>query len=100
MISVGLIQLPHFYGGNYSRPPECYPLGLGYISNVLTENDIKHSGIDLWGFQYTEEQALGLIDFSQFDFLGISAYATQYKYLKKFSLALKEKYPGKLIICG
>lgn len=100
MISIGLIQLPHFYGDNYSRPPECYPLGLGYISNVLTENNITHAGIDLWGLQYSAEQALGLIDFSQFDFLGISAYATQYKYLKKFSLAVKEKYPGKPIICG
>ena len=100
MISVGLIQLPHHYGGNYSRPPECYPLGLGYISNVLTENNIKHVGIDLWGLGYSPEQALELIDFSQFDFLGISAYATQYKYLKTFSLALKERYPGKPILCG
>jgi len=100
MISVGLIQLPHFYGDNSSRSPECYPLGLGYISNVLTENNITHAGIDLWELQYSAEQALGRINFSQFDFFGISAYATQYKYLKKFSLLLKEKYPEKPIICG
>ena len=100
MISIGLIQLPHFYGKNSSRPPECYPLGLGYISNALTESNITHAGIDLWGPQYSEEQALEQIDFSQFNYLGISAYATQYKYLKKFSLLLKKKYPEKPIICG
>jgi anaerobic magnesium-protoporphyrin IX monomethyl ester cyclase len=99
-MKVALIQLPHFYGESNSRPPECYPLGLGYISNVLTEQNIEHVGIDLWGLQYTESQALERIDFSPFDFIGISAYATQYKYLKNFSLALKKKYPEKPIICG
>lgn len=99
-MNIGLIQLPHFYGGNYSRPPECYPLGLGYISNALTENNINHAGIDLWGLQYSEEQALEQIDFSPFDLVGISAYATQYKYLKNFSSAFRKRYPGTPIICG
>jgi len=98
--SIALVQLPHFYNEKYSRPPECYPLGLGYISSALKEHGIEHDGVDLWGLQYTVDEALELIDFGKFDFIGISAYATQYKYLKSFTLGLKRKYPGKPIICG
>lgn len=100
MIAIGLIQLPHFYGNNASRSPECYPLGLGYISNVLKKNNITHAAIDLWGLQYSVAQAMENVDYSSFEYLGISAYATQYKYLKEFSLALKNRYPEKTIICG
>ncbi|MBI5887054.1 MAG: cobalamin B12-binding domain-containing protein, partial [Deltaproteobacteria bacterium] len=97
---VALIQLPHFYGNGLSRPPECYPLGLGYISNCLADEGIAHDAIDLWGLQYTMEEALEKIDYSKYDFLGISAYATQYGYLKEFSLGLKKRRPDTPVICG
>ena len=99
-MNIALIQLPHFYGDGNSRPPTCFPLGLGYISNVLSDNGIQHVGIDLWNLGYTEQEAVDKIDFSQFDFLGISAYSTQYKYLKNFSLRLKKQHPHKPIVCG
>ncbi len=99
-MKVALIQLPHFYGNGESRPPECYPLGLGYISNSLRAAGIVHKGIDLWGMQYSPSEALAKVDFSGYDFFGISAYVTQYKYLKEFSLRLKERYPDTPIICG
>jgi radical SAM superfamily enzyme YgiQ (UPF0313 family) len=99
-MKIALIQLPHFYGSGHSRPPECYPLGLGYISTCLTENRIAHEGVDLWSLGYTEDQAVEKIDFSRFDLFGISAYSTQYKYLKNFSLSLKQRYPAIPIVCG
>jgi anaerobic magnesium-protoporphyrin IX monomethyl ester cyclase len=99
-MKIALIQLPHFYGNGLSRPPECYPLGLGYISRHLTDNRIQHEGVDLWSLGYTEQEAIKKLDLSKFDFFGISAYSTQYKYLKNFSLLLKKRYPDTPILCG
>lgn len=99
-MKVALIQLPHFYGDGLSRPPECYPLGLGYISNFLYDSGISHNAIDLWGMQYNVEETLKKVDFSGYNFFCISAYVTQYKYLKELSLKLKELWPRVPIICG
>lgn len=99
-MNIALIQLPHFYGDNLSRIAENYPLGLGYLSNVLNDNEIPHETIDLWGPQLDVKGALESTDFSRFSFVCISAYITQYKYLKQFSLALKDRYPDIPIICG
>ena len=82
------------------EPAECYPLGLGYLSSVLALHNISHEGIDLWGSQLSEEQAIEKINFAWFDFIGISAYSTQYKYLKGFTQKLKKHYPQAPIICG
>lgn len=92
--------MPHFYGDNNSRPPAHYPNGLGYISSVLSAHGIEHSGINLWECELTVDEAINAFDYSLFSALGISAYSTQYKYLKEFSLKLKERYPGIPIICG
>jgi anaerobic magnesium-protoporphyrin IX monomethyl ester cyclase len=99
-VNVALVQLPHFYGHGKSRPPENYPLGLGYLSAVLTKRGVAHTGIDLWGPGLTVEQALERVDFSAFDVIGVSAYSTQYSYLKPFTLGLKERYPNAPIVCG
>lgn len=99
-MNIALIQLPHFYGNGLSRPPECFPLGLGYLSTILGDHGIPHEAIDLWGAQLSVAEALERIDFSRFDFFCISAYSTQYRYLKEFSLALKERHGEVPIICG
>ena len=98
-MKIALIQLPHFYGEN-SRPPANYPNGLGYISSVLSVNGIENGGINLWEREMTVDQAMSAFDYSKYDVLGISAYSTQYKYLKEFSLRLKSQYPDTPIICG
>lgn len=99
-MKIALIQLPHFYGENYSRPPAHYPNGLGYISAILSSNGIDHDGINLWERELSVDQAINNFDYSKYDVFGISAYSTQYKYLKEFSLKLKSQYPNIPIICG
>lgn len=99
-MKVALIQLPHFYGAGYSRPPTSYPLGLGYLSSALRGSGIAHEGVNIWEKGLTAEDAVRDTDFSPFDFLCISAYSTQYKYFKPFVALLKRKYPRKPIICG
>jgi anaerobic magnesium-protoporphyrin IX monomethyl ester cyclase len=99
-MKIALIQLPHFYGHNDSRPPSSYPNGLGYISAVLSINGIEHGGINLWEREMSVDQAMSAFDYSKYDVLGISAYSTQYRYLKEFSLRLKAQYPDIPIICG
>ena len=99
-MNVILVQLPHFFGAGQSRLPECYPLGLGYISSVLTQHKIDHAGLNLWEKQWPARQAAENFDFSDFDVIAIGAYSTQYQYLKEFSLLLKKRYPDKPILCG
>jgi anaerobic magnesium-protoporphyrin IX monomethyl ester cyclase len=99
-MNVALVQLPHFYGQGQSRPPENYPLGLGYLSAVLAQHGVAHEGVDLWAPGLTVEAALKSIDFSRFDVIGVSAYSTQYSYLKPFTLGLRERYPDIPIVCG
>lgn len=99
-MKIALIQLPHFYGGSNSRPPIHYPNGLGYISSILSSNGIGNDGINLWERELTVDQAISAFDYSQYDVFGISAYSTQYKYLKEFSLKLKSQYSKIPIICG
>lgn len=99
-MNVALVQLPHFYGQGQSRSPENYPLGLGYLSAVLTQHGVRHEGVDLWAPGLTVDGALEGVDFSRFDVIGVSAYSTQYSYLKPLTLGLKERYPEIRIVCG
>ena len=99
-MKAALIQLPHFYGAGYSRPPASYPLGLGYLSSALRNSGIAHEGVNLWEKGLTPEDAVRELDLSGFDYFCISAYSTQYKYFKPFAALLKRKYPQTPIICG
>ncbi len=99
-MKVALIQLPHFYGAGYSRPPTSYPLGLGYLAAVLKRRGIEFSGVNLWEKGLGAAEAAEAEDLSSFDFLCVSAYSTQYKYFKEYAALLKKKYPGKPLICG
>jgi len=99
-MKVALIQLPHFYGKGLSRSPNIYPYGLGYISNALKEEGIDHEAVDLWAENLSVEDSLQKKNFEKYDIFAISAYITQYRYLKEFSLELKKRYPDVPIICG
>jgi radical SAM superfamily enzyme YgiQ (UPF0313 family) len=99
-VNIALVQLPHFYGDDKSRPPEVYPLGLGYISAFLHQHGIEHDGVDLWAKNVTTEDALESVDFDKYDLLGVTAYATQYKYLREFTLGLKQRWPHITVVCG
>lgn len=95
-----LVQLPHFYGDHQSRAPESYPLGLGYISAYLNEHGVAHEGIDLWELGLSAVEALDAFDWGAYDIVCVSAYATQYRYVRDFTLGLKERQPDVRIICG
>lgn len=99
-MKVALVQMPHFYGQSLSRPPSCYPLGLAYLSSMLSKHSIEHVGVNLWERQLTPQQAIDQIDFAEYDVIGISAYSTQYRYLKELSLLLKKQYPRIPLLCG
>lgn len=99
-MKVALIQLPHFYGAGFSRPPASYPLGLGYLASVLKDNGIGHEGFNFWEKGLPAEEAVAASEFLDFDFLCVSSYSTQYKYFKRFAALLKAKYPDKPLICG
>lgn len=99
-MKIVLIQLPHFYGGGLSRPPTYYPLGLGYVVSALNNNGIEYEILDFWLEQTKMKDAIRRTERIHCDVLGISAYSTQYAYLKEFTLKLKEIFPDIPIICG
>lgn len=97
---IALIQLPHFYGHEMSRAPENYPLGLGYVSAYLLRHDVAQDGIDLWGRGLSVAEALDTVPFGDYDVLGISAYATQYRYLLELTRGIKERWPDVHVTSG
>jgi len=93
-MKIALIQLPHFYGEGLSRPPDCYPLGLGYIASTLKQKGFEYEAFDFWMSEAKPENAAEVTAKSNCDIFGISAYSTQYSYLKEFSQKLKKLMPN------
>jgi radical SAM superfamily enzyme YgiQ (UPF0313 family) len=96
-----LIQLPHYYGdGKKNRPPEFFPLGLGYIAAVLEKAGYDVSVLDIWANQYTYDEVEVHIKYSEFDVVGISAMSTQFTYVEWLTDVLKKLHPSKPIVLG
>lgn len=94
-----LVQPPHYYGNN-SRPPQQFPLGLGYIARVL--NDAGHDLVvlDIYAHQYSNEEVVKKLNAiaPEPDVVCISALSTQYRYVKWLTGVLKDRFDKPLVI--
>lgn len=94
-----LIQPPHYYDGK-TRPPDLFPLGLGYIVTPLLKSQHKIEVLDIWAHQWTNEEVLQRIQKVNYDIVGITAMSTQYAYVKWLTAELKKYHPNKIVIGG
>lgn len=94
-----LVQLPHEEAGE-SRPPNCFPLGLGYIATYLLDAGHEVEVFDIYAYQLSKEQVKSRIPKLNYDVVAISAMSTQYSYVKWLAAELKRVHPKKKIIVG
>lgn len=90
-----LIQPPHT-----DREPSLFPLGLGYIAGALLDSGWDVEVLDIHALNYRQEEAIEKIEAIDYDFVGINAFATQYKYIRWLTENLKAIKPDKKIVMG
>lgn len=94
-----LIQPPHYYNGG-TRLPEFFPLGLGYIAQVLLGAGHEVEVLDIWAHQYSDGEVIQKVKGFDYDIAGISALSTQYKYVKWLTGLLKQHSKNKIVVGG
>lgn len=102
MTRVLLISTPHIYEG-MSREPSDFQIGLGYLTSVLLEAGIDVDILDINANQYSEEQVsdkIRKIGKNDYDLVGVTAFATQYRYAKWILGELKKNLNSKIAIGG
>lgn len=87
-----LVQPPHYYG-KHSRPPQAFPLGIGYIAAALRKNGHAIEVLDIYAHQYPDDEVGRRIKAmpDDIDAVCVSAMSTQYRYVKWLIGRLKEK---------
>ncbi len=98
-MKVILIQPPHYYGGQ-TRLPSFFPLGLGYIAKVLTDNAYPTEIFDIWAHQLTKNEVVDKISKSKFDVVGISALSSQYRYVIWLVEQIRKYHQNATIVLG
>ena len=98
-MKVLLIQPPHYYDGG-SRPPTNFLLGLGYIARVLHNAGHQVDVLDIWAHQWTNQEVIHNIQNIDHDIIGISAFSTQYAYVKWLIAELRKYSKAKIAVGG
>lgn len=98
-MKVLLVQPPHYYGKN-SRPPQHFPLGLGYIATALKKRGHDLEVLDIYAHQYSDDEVEKKIKglSHDIDVVCISALSTQYKYTKWLIRNIKAKFDKPVIV--
>ncbi|MDD5773368.1 MAG: radical SAM protein [bacterium] len=94
-----LIQPPHYYLGK-SRSPSFFPIGMGHIAKVLLNSGHTVEILDIYAYQYTNEEVIKRLEKSVNDIVCISSFSTQYNYVKWIAQQIKKMDPHKKIIVG
>jgi anaerobic magnesium-protoporphyrin IX monomethyl ester cyclase len=95
-----LVQPPHYFGEE-SREPSFFPLGLGYVATSTLKAGHSVDVLDIWAGQFDREEVLKRICRLKYDVVGISAFSTQYDYVKWLVSALKSVHKsGKVVVGG
>jgi radical SAM superfamily enzyme YgiQ (UPF0313 family) len=81
-------------------PPNCFPLGLAYIAAVLQKTGHDVQVLDINAYRYKFEDIKIMVNWDTFNVIGITGMVTQYSYIKKLTLFLKEYHPNIKIIVG
>lgn len=90
-----LIQPPH-----KDRNPDLVPLGLCYIASNILESGNEVEVLDIHALGYNEEAVVKFLPCIDADIFAISAFSTQYKYVKWLIGKIREFHERKLVIVG
>jgi radical SAM superfamily enzyme YgiQ (UPF0313 family) len=98
-MNILLIQPPHYFGAR-SRPPQQFPLGLGYIASALRKKGHHLEVLDIYANQYADKDVGDRVKAlsPDIDAVCISALSTQYRYVKWLIKKIKERFDKPVII--
>jgi radical SAM superfamily enzyme YgiQ (UPF0313 family) len=103
MSKILMVQAP-FGTGNDKRPPHIFdphfPWGLGYISGVLKRENYDIELFDIYVHQWNKHEVQKRIDKLSYDYVLITAMATQYGYIKWLVNEFKKRNKESVIVLG
>lgn len=80
--------------------PNCFPLGLGYLSSVLLKSGHELEILDINACRYSQKEVEKRIKITEYDLAGIGGIITTYRYVKWLISILKKYHPHQNIIVG
>lgn len=83
-----------------SEEARFFPLGLGYIAQVLLKSGHHVTVLDINAYKWNKDEVKARIASSDFDIAAITALITQYPYVKWLSKVIREVNPPARIIVG
>lgn len=83
-----------------SEPPSFFPLGLGYIAQVLLDNNHRVTVLDINANRWGEEEITKRIENLTYDIVGITGMITEYNQVKFLASVVRYHNPETKIICG
>jgi radical SAM superfamily enzyme YgiQ (UPF0313 family) len=88
------------YPGSFQARDLGWNIGLGYISEVLIQNSIEHTILELKVVNNREESLLFAIEEYRPDIVGFSMMSYSYKLYYELINKCKKKYPGIIYVIG
>ncbi len=82
------------------RAPAYFPLGLGYIAQVLLDNGHTVEVLDINAYRPPEEEVVQRIREAEFDAAGITGMVTEFAAVRRLSGLVKEFHPDAPVILG
>lgn len=99
--TVLLIQPPHENSKGIRRTASAIPLGLAYLSTHLKRNDFKVKLLDIHVEGYSDKEVKRrLKNTKDIDIYGISAFSTQYSYVKWLISEIKKLNSNSKVVVG
>jgi len=95
-----LIQPPHVMQEGKITRGAYFPLELGYISSILLQDKHQVEILDLQAFGFPQHIVEKRIEKARCDVVCISAYPSQFNYVKWLSGLIKRTLGCKVVICG
>lgn len=80
--------------------PNCFPLGLGYLSSVLLQSGHELEILDINACRWNPQEVEKQIKAMEYDLVGIGGIITTYRYVKWLISILKKYHSKQSIIVG
>jgi len=80
--------------------PNCLPLGLGYVTAALLQENHHVEVLDINAYRWSKAEVEHKVKNAQFDIAGIGGIVTTYAYVKWLISLLKKYHPDKKLIIG
>lgn len=83
-----------------NRLPAYFPLGLGYIAQVLLDQGFSVQVLDINAHRWSRDEVERRLRQANFDAVGITGMVTEFAAVRWLSRAVKEVHPGVPVILG